>query len=237
MIEFGSTLRTAREAKGYTIQQIAEMTRLKSSTVDGLENEDFSGIAAPIYGRGFVKLYCEAVGIDPKPLIEEFMAIISGNREVTIRERPVVAEPTVEAPPPASAVPAVPPPAPAAPEPDLFSQPADPVAPTPPPPSPVEFPTAEPEQSFSRFAAPIRENTIPSGFSCVNPRILILAGCAFVLLVILVFGIRTLYRATTADTTEPKPSAAAAEAPAENAPAAKPAARTQQQTIPSLYID
>lgn len=87
MIEFGKTLKDAREAKGYTISQIADMTRMMSSIVEGLENEDFSRIAAPIYGRGFVKLYCEAVGLDPKPLVAEFMEIFNGNREPSIRER------------------------------------------------------------------------------------------------------------------------------------------------------
>ena len=96
MIEFGKTLRAAREAKGYTIGQIAEVTRLMASMVEDLEKEDFSRIAAPIYGRGFVKLYCEAVGLDPKPLVAEFMEIFSGNRDVAIKERPVSnrAEPT-----------------------------------------------------------------------------------------------------------------------------------------------
>ena len=80
MIEFGKTLRLAREAKGYTVSQLAEMTRMIHQTIEDLENENFTRIAAPIYGRGFVKLYCEAVGLDPKPMIAEFMEIFSGNR-------------------------------------------------------------------------------------------------------------------------------------------------------------
>ena len=88
MIEFGRTLREAREAKGLSISQIAETTRIMHSIIDGLENENFSGIPAPIYGRGFVKLYCEAVGLDPKPMIAEFMEIYNGNRDVNIKERP-----------------------------------------------------------------------------------------------------------------------------------------------------
>ena len=69
MIEFGATLRAAREAKGYTIAQIAEATHMAPSTVEDLEKEDFSRIAAPIYGRGFVKLYCETVGLDTKQFV------------------------------------------------------------------------------------------------------------------------------------------------------------------------
>ena len=73
MIEFGKTLRTAREAKGLTPGQIAERTHMMIQVVEGLENENFSKIVAPIYGRGFVKLYCEAVGLEPKPLVDAFI--------------------------------------------------------------------------------------------------------------------------------------------------------------------
>ena len=242
MIELGKSLRNAREAKGYTPSQIAEMTHLKTSIVEQLENEDFSSIAAPIYGRGFVKLYCEAVGLEPKPHVDEFMAIINGNREIVIRERPV-AEPVAPVPP-MPETPAVPP---AEPEPDLFGRDAVPppeADAVPPAAKPIEpaMPAAEPEQPFSRFAAPIRERAPADVFSFVNPRILILAGCAFALLVAILFGIRGLYRATApasaADAqTDAQPVAKAPAAKPETTPASKPAVREQPQKIPSLYID
>ncbi len=89
MIPFGETLKAAREAKGLEQGDIAARTHMMTSIVADLENEDFSHIAAPIYGRGFVRLYCETVGLDPKPMIAEFMEIFNGNRESAIRERPV----------------------------------------------------------------------------------------------------------------------------------------------------
>ena len=116
MIEFGASLRAAREAKGLTVSQLVEITHIPPSTINELESENFERIAAPIYGRGFVKLYCEAVGLAPKPFIDEFMAIYNGEHEPTIRERPmtVSSEPTPtatheETPSPAEppAVPAV----------------------------------------------------------------------------------------------------------------------------------
>ena len=64
MIEFGYTLRKAREAKGLTLKDIAQSTHVMEQMLADLENENCSKIAAPIYGRGFVKLYCEAVGIE-----------------------------------------------------------------------------------------------------------------------------------------------------------------------------
>lgn len=93
MIEFGNTLRAAREAKGMTITQLADATHMTANTIRELESEDFSRLPAPIYGRGFVKLFCEAVGLDPKPLLEEFMAILDGERDASIRERPISAAP------------------------------------------------------------------------------------------------------------------------------------------------
>ncbi len=109
MIEFGMTLRTAREAKGYTIAQVAEITHMAPTTVEDLEKEDFTHIAAPIYGRGFVKLYCEAVGLDPKPLVAEFMEIFNGNHDISIKERPNKAAHTpAPTPPPATPEPQVP---------------------------------------------------------------------------------------------------------------------------------
>lgn len=71
-MSFGETLRTAREAKGLTTSQLAATTHILVQVIEGLEKENFKRIPAAIYGRGFVKMYCEAVGLDPKPLQAEF---------------------------------------------------------------------------------------------------------------------------------------------------------------------
>ena len=135
MIEFGATLRAAREAKGLTPAQLAQTTHLMAQQIEALENEDFSKIAAPIYGRGFVKLYCEGVGLDPKPMIAEFMEIFSGNRQPAIRMR--------------ASAPVAPAPAPApAPMPELVPEPEAATEPAPEPISEDEPPAAGPQDFF-----------------------------------------------------------------------------------------
>ena len=119
MIEFGKTLRMAREAKGLTPGQVAERTHMIVQTVEGLENEDFSKIVAPIYGRGFVKLYCETVGLEPKPLVDAFMEIYSSGRGTSAAK----SAPTPAAPPAPKPAPVVEP----------TPEPAEPVAAEPPP--------------------------------------------------------------------------------------------------------
>lgn len=70
----GTTLRNARLAKGLTTSQAALATHIKVQTLDSIENDDFTCFAAPIYGRGFIKIYADYLGTDPTPLIEEYRA-------------------------------------------------------------------------------------------------------------------------------------------------------------------
>ena len=219
MIEFGKTLREAREAKGLSISQVAEATRIMRSIVEGLENENFSGIPAPIYGRGFVKLYCETVGLDPKPMVAEFMEIYNGNRDVGIKERhrqpepapaerpidTVASEPTMEPEPePEPEPPPEPEPvfAPAPPEPDLFSMPVQKPA----------MPSERPAQNISRYATPVRQRTEYGSLPPTLGRWAALGLGALVVVVLVVLGLRALYRATSPapDTVEDATQKAAA---------------------------
>ena len=238
-MEFGKSLRNAREARGYTIAQIAEKTHMLSAIVEGLENEDFSRIAAPIYGRSFVRLYCETIGLEPKPFVDEFMEILSGNHAPAIRERPIA----IEAPSSEEAASAVPPirdplatrPAiqePAkAPEPDLFSSDPAPAASEPTMPEP----TAPEAQTVSRYASTFRMKE-SMALPVLPWRLILLGFAALVLLVLVIFGIRALYSATTTESVSEAESTPTAIETA-TVPAATPVARTQQQKIPSLYID
>src|ERR1700761_4801298 len=48
-------LRTAREAKNLTIQQLAEMTKIRTDHLRALEEGNYDVFSAPIYIRGSVK--------------------------------------------------------------------------------------------------------------------------------------------------------------------------------------
>lgn len=220
MIEFGLTLKQAREAKGHSIAKIAEMTHMMSSMVEDLENERFGKIVAPIYGRGFVKLYCNAVGLDPKPMVEEFMAIYTGLRQPMIKERGLPSAPititTEAAPAPIEAptAPADPAPAPIepAPEPkaeesspfsyqdDFFEAPKTLPKPTftaPEPPAPKEKLANKPAR-FAPYAAPFKDGF--DAFPEIAPIVLrwtMLTVVAGLVVWGIVAGIGALYRATS----------------------------------------
>lgn len=265
MIEFGKTLRLAREAKGYTVSQLAEITRMIHQTIEDLENENFTRIAAPIYGRGFVKLYCEAVGLDPKPMVAEFMEIFSGNRELGIKERVPAPEPKLKAEPETVSAPELADrteiisemkPEIDAGEPWKSSPLPEPVSNEPPPslftasqieitrpPSPENAEAAKPRESrISRYAAPIREASLPS----IPPsfwRIATLAVGALVILWILGLGFKALYKATTGAASTAEPAAEETVRPEKNknqekpAPSPAAAAVREKVEVPPLYVD
>ena len=109
----GKILRDAREQQGVSVAQVAESTHMMVQIVEEIEREDFRRIAAPIYGRGFIKLYAEFLSLDAEPLVKEFNTIYSG------AQRPVVATRII--------TPAEAPPAPAAPEADPAAPPRQPI--------------------------------------------------------------------------------------------------------------
>lgn len=239
MIEFGKTLREAREAKGLSISDIAKTTHMMARQIDALEHEDFSSFAAPIYGRGFVKLYCEAVGLDPKLMVAEFMDIFTGNREPTVRvrEEPPPAEPfCADEAQPQVAV------APARPQPVIVQPTFD----NPNPPEPAHAPPS-PERGPSRYAAPTPLDESPQAggapfFWVWRPLVLLLLalsalGLAFI-------GVRALYRATRAPAPAIQGDATMA-APGKTAEKPKQAANSKPSNVPPrgkmtvdpLYID
>ena len=73
LFTLGETLRMAREHLKMSQADVAEATRMKVHIVDAIENNDFSRISVPLYGKGFIKLYAECVGLDPAPLIQDYL--------------------------------------------------------------------------------------------------------------------------------------------------------------------
>ena len=239
MIEFGSTLRAAREAKGLSTRQLADKTHLLAQQIEALEREDFSRIAAPIYGRGFVKLCCEVLEIEAKPLVDAFMDIYSGNRPPTIRMREntniesiaaaseEIKEPEVNEP--------------KAPEPvELpFTLEAEPIAAKPVhTPPPERAPAFERPQGPSRYATPQPIDYGTSSFKIppVVWRIGVIVVVAGIFLWLAISGIKAIYSASMAGPAKPTTvtsSIEASDAPQQNK---KPVARTPMKINP-LFID
>ncbi len=81
-IAIGEQLRTAREARGLSIDYIADETNIAKRYLTALENEDFSVFPGEPYIIGFLRNYADYLGLESAALIQAF-------RGIRIQEQPV----------------------------------------------------------------------------------------------------------------------------------------------------
>lgn len=74
MGELGETLRKAREAKGLSLAQVEEETKILHTYLQALENEEFKRLPAPVYAKGFLKNYAIYLGLDPQQVLSLYSA-------------------------------------------------------------------------------------------------------------------------------------------------------------------
>ncbi len=71
----GTVLREAREAKGLSIEQLYERTRILTQYIELLEQDRYDFLPEP-YVRGFVRSLCEALEIDAEPLLDQIHSFL-----------------------------------------------------------------------------------------------------------------------------------------------------------------
>jgi hypothetical protein len=80
MSTLGDTFRDARLKKKVGLSEAAAATRIKIQTLEGLESDNYSSIPAPVYGKGFVRMYAEYLELDPRKCVEEYVTQTGGAR-------------------------------------------------------------------------------------------------------------------------------------------------------------
>ncbi len=80
MESLGQTLKAARERKRITLSYAAAQTRIKMQFLELMERDDFSRMPAPAYAKGFLRMYAEFLGLDPQPLVQQYVEVHVGQR-------------------------------------------------------------------------------------------------------------------------------------------------------------
>jgi cytoskeletal protein RodZ len=83
-------LRAIREAKGISLRDIFERTRISAVNLEAIESGDFSKLPAPVSARTFIKTYARIIGVDSAPILNRYA------RYLEIRNAPKVAAETCE---------------------------------------------------------------------------------------------------------------------------------------------
>ena len=73
-------LRLAREASQLTVEQVAELTKIRTDRVRALEAGEYNAFSATIYIRGSVKNYAKALKLDEAKLLAALEAELKGTQ-------------------------------------------------------------------------------------------------------------------------------------------------------------
>jgi cytoskeletal protein RodZ len=69
---FGEQLRLAREARGISLREISEQTRISMRYLEAIEANDFKRLPGGIFNRSFIKAYARYIGYDEKAAIDGY---------------------------------------------------------------------------------------------------------------------------------------------------------------------
>ncbi|MGC2237329.1 MAG: helix-turn-helix domain-containing protein [Pyrinomonadaceae bacterium] len=76
-LTLGEKLQQAREARGISISEVAEQTRISSLYLECIENNDYRTLPGGIFNKGFVKSYARYVGIDEQEALQDYTRLIT----------------------------------------------------------------------------------------------------------------------------------------------------------------
>ncbi|AFU14375.1 Transcriptional regulator [Bacillus thuringiensis MC28] len=84
MTELGQKLKEAREAKGLSIDQLHEITKIQKRHLVAIEEGNYDVLPGAFYARAFIKQYADAAGLNGEELLVEYQSTIpqSENRDV-----------------------------------------------------------------------------------------------------------------------------------------------------------
>ena len=65
MSSVGAYLRGLREKQGMSVDELSRATRVLHHYLEALETDDIGSLPAPVFTKGFIRAYCQAVGVAP----------------------------------------------------------------------------------------------------------------------------------------------------------------------------
>ena len=80
LVKFAEELKTARESKKITLQQIANKTKIDIKFLEAIEDAKFD-IMPDLYIRAFIKEYAQTVDLNPDEIIKKFDSAHLGKKE------------------------------------------------------------------------------------------------------------------------------------------------------------
>lgn len=77
MDSFGAYLKSIREEKGRTLEDISESTKVALANLEFLESDRYDLLPPRVFVKGFIRAYAQEMGLDPVEVINKFDAFAS----------------------------------------------------------------------------------------------------------------------------------------------------------------
>jgi cytoskeleton protein RodZ len=87
-VSVGTYLRELRARRGTSVEELGRVTRVASRYLEALEADAHEALPAPVFTRGFIRAYCQAVGQSPDDALALYDA-----REVSLPPRVTLGTP------------------------------------------------------------------------------------------------------------------------------------------------
>jgi cytoskeletal protein RodZ len=68
----GEQLRVAREARGITLREISDETRIATRYLEAIEQNNYKSLPGGIFNKSFVKAYAKQIGFDEKEALDAY---------------------------------------------------------------------------------------------------------------------------------------------------------------------
>jgi cytoskeleton protein RodZ len=70
MSSVGAYLRGLREKQGMSIDELSRATRVLHHYLEALEADNIGSLPAPVFTKGFIRAYCQALGVPPEEALQ-----------------------------------------------------------------------------------------------------------------------------------------------------------------------
>ncbi|WP_181438825.1 RodZ domain-containing protein [Paenibacillus sambharensis] len=90
MSELGNLLKNAREEKGYSLEDIQDLTKIRKRYLEAIEEGNYAVLPGNFYVRAFVKNYAETVGLDAEEVLSMYQQEIPSKASEPIPEQPII---------------------------------------------------------------------------------------------------------------------------------------------------
>ncbi len=77
----GQEIRSQRESKGISLDEIKERTKIGKFTLRLIEDDMYSSLPAPVYLKSFIKQIARMIGMDPEKTAEGYLKRMNESRK------------------------------------------------------------------------------------------------------------------------------------------------------------